>query len=631
MFPEAAAEGGKVDFNRLRLALGESVETGRERFGLTWAGKADCFTAIQSPSLGTLLPAPEQSVDWESTENVVIEGDNLEVLKLLQKSYFGKIKMIYIDPPYNTGSDFIYPDNYAESLQTYLEYTGQVDPEGKVYGTNAETDGRFHSKWLNMMFPRIYLAANLLRDDGVLAISIGENELGNLTQLCNELLGEENRVTICSRVMKTGGQKGLHFSPCVDYVLIYAKDIEILGPFRQDISQNLIDKVYTKIAESGPRKGERYRIMGLYQPYLDPRANQRYFIGCPDGQLVIPPGSTFPSVATEGQIVKPTDGDGVWRWTYETYKQESDKGNVEFVKSDKTSLVTPSGKPATWNVYTRIWLNERLEEGQVPGNILERFENRHSSAELKELDIPFEFSKPSTLVKLLMSICGVGEGDITLDFFAGSGSTGHAALELAKERGGTRPFICVQLPEPTGIESAEHKAGYKTIADICKERLRRVIKRLNDSDHGKLDRVEAGKPDRGLRVYRLAASNFQVWDSARPDGVDSLQRQLTEHVDHLVKGRSEQDLLAELLLKSGYPPTTHIQGISVSDKAAYKVSAGQLLICLDRQLTHEAVRAMADLKPDRVVCLDEGFVGNDQLKVNAAQTFKTKGIAFQTV
>ncbi len=305
------------------------------------------------------------------------------------------------------------------------------------------------------MYPRLLAARQLLREDGVIIISIGETELGNLLHLCNEVFGERNLITVCSRVMKTGGQKGVHFSPCVDYVAVIAKNIDGLGPFREEIGQNLIDKVYTKTAENGPRKGEKYRVMGLYQAMLDTRANQRFYIECPDGELVIPPGISFPDKQSEGDQVKPLDGDGVWRWTFPRYSKEKNQQNVEFIKSDRTSLVKPDGSKASWNVYYKIWLNDRLEQGQLPGNILQKFESRHSSAELKELDIPFDFAKPTELIKFLMSVCGVKEDDIILDFFAGSGTTAHAALNFNLEDDGNRQFILVQLPEQTDLNSEE--------------------------------------------------------------------------------------------------------------------------------------------------------------------------------
>lgn len=625
LFPEIRTEDGKLDFERLKLALGEAVDVGKERYGMNWPGKADCFKTLQMPSLGTLRPCPEESVNFDTTENLIIEGDNLEVLKLLQKSYLGKVKMIYIDPPYNTGNDFIYPDNYAESLQTYLEYTGQVDAEGRKFGTNTDSDGRFHSKWLNMMYPRLYLARNLLRDDGTIAISIGEDELGNLLHLCNEVFGEENLITICSRVMKTGGQKGVHFSPCVDYIIVVAKSIDSLDPFRQQIGQNVIDKVYTKTAVDGPRRGEKYRLMGLYQAMLDKRANQRFYIECPDGELVIPPGVSFPDEQREGSQVTPQDEDGVWRWTYSRYSKEKGQQNVEFIKSDRTSLVKPDGSRASWNVYYKIWLNDRLEQGQLPGNILEKFESRHSSAELKVLQIPFDFAKPSALIKFLMTVCGVKEGDITLDFFAGSGSTGHAALELSLETGQARPFICVQLPERTSAESEEYKNGFKTISSITMERIRRVGKRLQELHVGR-------DGDVGFRVFKLAESNLKPWNAEVPHDASALEKQLELHVEHIREGRTADDLLYEILLKSGFPLTTPVETLQLSGKTVHSVAGGALFICLERALTLELIRAMAERKPERVVCLDEGFANNDQLKANAVQIFKTKGVtSFRTV
>lgn len=625
LFPEARTEGGDIDFARLQTALGNKLDVGRERFGLVWPGKADCFKTIQAGSSATLVPAEDLSEAFEKTENVFIEGDNLEVLKLLQKPYLGKIKLIYIDPPYNTGSDLIYPDNFSESLQTYLIYTGQADSGGRKFGTNTEADGRFHSNWLNMMFPRLYLARNLLREDGVIAISIGEGELQNLLRICDEIFGEENRITVCSRVMKTGGQKGLYFSPCVDYVAIYARNVDELDPFRAEIGQNVIDKVYTKVAKDGARKGERYRQMGLYQAMLDARANQRYFIECPDGELVIPPGDSMPELTAEGEQCAPLDGDGVWRWTYARYKKEKEAGNIDFVRSEKTSLITKDGKQGAWNVYYKIWLNDRLEQGQLPGNILDKFESRHSSAELKALEIPFDFAKPTALIKFLMSVCGVKDGDVTLDFFAGSGSTGHAAMAVALELDESRPFICVQIPELTADDSEEAKAGFKTISAIAMERLRRAGKQLSE-----LHATRQG--DVGFRVFKLAESNLLPWDSDASSQEAALKKQLELHVNHIRDGRRDKDILVELLLKSGFPLTTQVEEKAVAGKKVFSVGGDVLLICLERELTLELIRAMADLKPERVVCLDEGFAGNDQLKANAVQTFRTKGVAsFRTV
>jgi len=613
LFPEAVKEG-KIDFDVLKQLLGGTIDEREERYGLNWHGKRRARQLALTPSTGTLRPCPEESVDWNTTQNLMIEGDNLEVLKLLQKSYAGKVKLIYIDPPYNTGKDFVYPDDFRDNIRNYLELTGQIEGDKRI-SSNTEASGRFHTDWLNMMYPRLYVGKSLLGINGVAAISIGEAELGSLLIVCNEIFGEENLVTICSRVMKTGGQKGVHFSPCVDYVLIYARDIQSLEPFRQEIGQNVIDKVYTKIQEGGARNGERYRSMGLYQAMLDARANQRYFIECPDGQLVIPPGQSIPHKHAEGEQTRPADGDGVWRWTYTRYKDEKAADNIEFIRSDRTSLIQPNGSPAHWNVYYKIWLNDRLEDGQLPGNILEKFESRHSSAELKKIDIPFEFAKPTALIKFLMSVCGVKDGDLVLDFFAGSASTGHAAQELAAELGSKRPFICVQLPEPTSPGSEEHKAGFATISEISKERLRRSAKQLAELHTGR-------DADLGFRVLKLDTSNVRAWDPRRDDIAGSLD----ESVDHLKADRTELDILIELLLKLGLELTVPTEERKIAGKTVYNIGAGTLIACLDTKIPAKDVEKLAhgiaawhkELAPagETVVVFRDSAFADDVAKTN---------------
>ncbi len=644
LFPEIRTEGGKIDFDRLKRVLGETADPGKERYGMNWPGKADCFKTIQQPSLATLRPCPEESVNFDTTENLIIEGDNLEVLKLLQKSYIGKIKMIYIDPPYNTGNDFIYPDNYSESLQTYLEYTKQVDDQGKKFSTNTDTDGRFHSKWLNMMYPRLYLARNLLKENGVLFISIGQTEISNLVDLCDDIFGEENRIAICTRLMKTGGQKGKFFSPNTDYVVIYARNIEMVEPFRDDLGEELIAKVYNQIETDGPRKGEHYRIMGLFQPTLDARANQRYFIQCPDGSFVIPPGTTFPIDINQGSKIKPLSGDGVWRWTYDRYHNEFSSGNIVFKETTTSPLLTAQREKSKWNIYTKIWLKERQEEGRVPLDVFEKFENRHSSQELEQLNIPFDFAKPKDLISYLMGICNVGNNEIVLDFFAGSGTTAHAAFALNKEDNENRHFILVQLPEPTRTqnsdgswnESPAWKAGHKTISDITKERVRQVIARTrNESKQQPLLEADESEKlvDLGFKVFKLTESNFKPWQAEVPSGdTETLTKQLEFHASNLRDERTPADFLYEILLKSGFPLATKVEKLSLSGKAVFSIAEGAMLICLDDALTHELIKAMADRKPERVICLDEGFAGNDQLKTNAVQTMKARGVtSFKTV
>jgi len=560
LFPEAFSEGLKIDWDKLRLTLGETVDVGKERYGMNWPGKADCFKTIQQPSIATLVPARDESINFDTTENLFIEGDNLEVLKLLQKSYLGKVKMIYIDPPYNTGNEFIYPDNYSENLETYLEYTGQVDSTGKKFGTNTDTDGRFHSKWLNMMYPRLFLAKNLLCENGVIFISIGEDEFSNLRLLMNEILGEENYISTISRVMKSGGNKGKFFSPNIDYLLVYAKNIYQIEDFKGELDDDLVKKLYNKNQETGKRKGEKYRPFGLYQSSLDSRPNQRYFIKCPDGSLAIPPGKTMPIDKNDGSKVTPYSNDGCWRWSLERYLEENENDNIVFIKSPSGVLIDENGNPSKWNVYTKIWLNDRQEAGQIPVNFITKYENRHSAKELKELEISFDFSKPVGLIKFLASICNLNNNDISLDFFAGSGTTAHAIMELNKDDGGNRKYICVQIPEPTDEKSEAYKTGYKNIAEISKERIRRVaakIKKEQDekglkeagslfsSQNNQENQINQGS-DLGFKVFKLDHSNFKIWDATLEKEPEAIQQRLFEHIDHISPEAAQESILYEL-------------------------------------------------------------------------------------
>lgn len=597
LFPEVRTEGGQIDFERLKLALGEVVDTGRERYGLTWPGKADCFRAIQTPSMGTLRPAPEESVRFDTTENLIIEGDNLEVLKLLQKSYLGKVKMIYIDPPYNTGNDFIYPDNFSESLQTYLQYTGQVDAEGKKFSTNTDTDGRFHSRWLNMMYPRLYLARNLLREDGLIFISIDDHEQSRLVWLCDEIFGEENfRGKITRNTGTPTGQGNDVLVNLIDYVVVYSRseDADLTGlEFTEEDAE-----IYDREDARG-----RYLTRPLRKTGGEDRREDRpsmYFeIESPDGTAVFPIG--------------PGGYESRWRCGRTRYDTLVSGGLIEWKRNDDTG---------EWRPYQKFYLEGRTKQ---PSNLWADIEgNKKASLDLKALfgEKLFDAPKPVELLSRCIAIGSDGEG-VILDFFAGSGTTGHAVLNLNKQDGGDRKFILVQLPEPTERED------YPTIAEITKERVRRVIKNLDVEDEGKLELASGPEPDRGFRVYKLAESNFTTWDAQVATPAE-LAGQLTAHVDHLRAGRSDQDLLAEIILKAGLPLTAPVETIDVAGVPAHRVNGGELLVSLSRALTLEAVRAMAASAPERVVCLDAGFEDNDQLKANAVQLFKAKNIVFRT-
>lgn len=615
LFPDVFSEN-KIDFEALKAALGEEVDDSEERYNFTWKGKNKARQIAQTPSTGTLRPCKEESVNWDTTENLFIEGDNLEVLKLLQKSYHKKVKMIYIDPPYNTGNDFVYKDSFQDNLKNYLKTTGQLDNEGFKLSPNSDTSGRYHSAWLNMIYPRMKLARNLLKESGVLFMSIGQAELDNSVKVLDEIFGEDNRVSICTRLMKTGGQKGKFFSPNTDYVLVYAKNIEFLENFRGEISEELQDKVYNQIETEGERKGERYRSMGLFQPTLEKRPNQRYYIECPDGELVIPPGETFPHTKKDAEKILPVDGDGVWRWSCARYLEEISKGNILFKETSTSPLLTSSKSQSKWNIYTKIWLNERLESGSLPLDMFDKFENRHSSKELKALDIPFDFAKPIDLILYLMQIIDLNESDIVLDFFAGSATTAHSVMKfnsLTKDK--KIRFFCIQLPERIDENSSIYKKGYKYITDIGISRIKKAATYIENIQ------------DNGFKIFRLDETNIRPWD-ADFDNLESVLRQSTESIK---ENRSNEDVLYEIFLKYGYDLTTLVETETVNGKEVFVVGAGALIVCLDDGITSEVVEGIAKLKdkldPEitQVVFKDAGFADSN-VKTNAIQILKQAGV-----
>ena len=592
LFPEIRTESDKLDFDRLRLTLGDAVDVGKERYGLNWPGKADCFKSIQSPSLGTLLPCAEESVNFDITENLIIEGDNLEVLKLLQKSYLGQVKMMYIDPPYNTGNDFIYPDNFAESLQTYLEYTGQLDSGGKKFSTNTEADGRFHSKWLNMMYPRLYLARNLLRDDGIIFISIDDNEFSNLKRLCDEIFGEENFVaTVIWQKVFSPKNTAAYFSEDHDYLLVFARLKEAWEPELLPRSDDATAR-YTNPDNDprGPWMSGAIQARNYY-------SKGEYEVASPSGKRFSNPKGTY------------------WRFSHEKFL-ELEKDNRIWWGEQK------DGVPRL-----KRFLSE-VKKGVVPQTLWKYEDVGHTQEAKEELLKYVEFEhgenvlnsvKPSRLIRHALKIGTSPESDdIVLDFFAGSGSTAHAVLAQNAEDGGRRRFVLVQLPEPL----PQPEKATKTIADLMKSRVRNVIKELDAQNSGKLALDGANKQLRGFRVFKLAESNLKAWNAEVPHDAPVLERQLELHVSHILEGRTDQDILYEILLKSGYPLTTSVEIVVLAGKTVHSVAGGQLLICLERKLTLELIRAMAERKPERVVCLDDGFAGNDQLKTNAAHIFE---------
>ncbi len=615
IFPEAFTEGNKVDWDKLRLTLGENIDTGKERFGMNWPGKADCFKTIQQPSIATLVPDREESINFDTTENLFIEGDNLEVLKLLQKSYLGKVKMIYIDPPYNTGNEFLYPDNYSENLNTYLEYSGQIDGEGRKFSTNAETDGRFHSKWLNMMYPRLFLAKNLLKEDGVIFISIDDHEVHNLKSLSNEIFGEENFVTqLVWQKRYTRSNNTDTFTSVIEHILVYGKNN--FKPFLLKRNEEA-DNRYTN-PDNDPR-GPWKAMPFFSQATPAQRPNLAYGIENP----------------STNEIIYPIEK--AWRSTKEVFEDYKLNNQVWWGKDGKSKQ--PSIKK---------FLSE-AREGMTPINLWDhKFAGNTDDAnkEIKDLfeTKVFDTPKPTTLLKRMLEL-STDLNDIVLDFFAGSATTAAAVLDLNKEDViGKRKFISVQLPEPTDEKTDAFKAGYKTIAEISKERIRRVIKK-NNNEQAEKEKKEKDtlfgnqqlennnqQLDLGFKVFKLQKSNFKIWDANIAKEPEYIQQALFEHIDHISPEAAQEAILYELLLKSGFPLATPIETITFADKNVYSIADGELLICLEKELTNEVITAMAEKQPSRVICLDEGFQDNDQLKTNAVKIMASKGVVnFRTV
>lgn len=646
LFPEAFTEGGKVDFDRLKTTLGEIVDNGKERYGMNWPGKSECFRTIQAPSRATLRPNRNESVNFDSTENLIIEGDNLEVLKLLQKGYLGQVKMIYIDPPYNTGNDFIYPDNYSENLDTYLSYTGQIDSEGKRFSTNPDTDGRFHSKWLNMMYPRLFLARNLLRDDGIIFISIDDHEIDNLRKICDEIFGEEN---FCSQfVWNTEGNTDNQYQVKVnhEYILAYYRNIE----FCEQAIGHVIDP--NTPAESNLWKGIADNNINKNNP-----ANPPTIVELPAG---------FPSSEKELFYQKKTLDDAFFEETRadkyisdsvkERYNLESKSGLpvklddmiikdyklvqpcrvyvgmanknklLEFIANDCEPIMD-DGTPLKFYINVNAGVRYQRENDK-PRNVLSVLRGLGTTEKtktyLKKLGITFDYPKPVSLIEYLIKIGCEGNG-IVMDFFAGSGTTAEAVANLNSSQDGRRQFICIQLPENIRDEKGTENRESDNIAAIAKKRVKTVLEKLRESNP-----LFSG--DLGVRVFKLDTSNFKPWDGAQPETPDGVAKQLELHVDHVLPDRSQEDILTELLLKSGFALSTKIEAIQLAGKQVFSVEGGTMLVCLDSKLTPDVIKAMADMKPSRVICLDDGFQGNDQLKTNAVQTMKARGVlSFRTV
>lgn len=588
LFPEAFSEG-KIDFEVLKQCLGGVVDDREEKYGLNWHGKRRARQIALTPSTGTLLPCLEDSVDWDTTQNLMIEGDNLEVLKLLQKSYAGKVKMIYIDPPYNTGKDFVYRDDFRDSIANYLALTGQIDSAGKKSTSNTESSGRFHTDWLNMMYPRLKLAREMLRADGTIFISIDDVEVKSVRTLCDEIFGEEN--FICTIVWQkvyspANDKKGV--DAMHDYVIAYQKSASFNVNLLPRTSKQ--DDAYSN-QDNDPR--------GPWKAVDTTRAEHRDY-------------AYYPITTPSGREVYPAQGRS---WV--------------FTKEELPGLIADNrlwfGKDGNSKPSKKLFLTE-VKQGIVPTTWWSHEDGGHNDGAKKELKalmpegLPFQTPKPTKLIQRIAQIATSPHGeDIILDFFAGSGTTADAILRLNTEDDGNRRVVLVQIPEATG------QADYPTIADICKERFSRVGRKVRTEK-------PAFSGDLGFRAYKLAASNIRAWEP----NVSDLEATLFNNTEHLVPGRTEADILTELLLKLGLDLCVPIETKDIAGKSVHSVGAGALIVCLSDGITRETVeglaqgiiawwQALAPAGDTRIVFKDSAFA-DDVAKTNMAAILNQAGI-----
>ena len=633
LFPEAFTEG-KIDFEALQQLLGGTVDEGEEKYGLNWHGKRSARQIALTPSTGTLRPCPEDSVDWDTTQNLMIEGDNLEVLKLLQKSYAGKVKLIYIDPPYNTGNDFIYHDNYQDNIKNYLDLTGQVDGNGSKLASNTEASGRFHTDWLNMLYPRLKVARNLLSDNGMIVVHIDEHEQHSLTMLLHEIFGEENDLGTCvwDKRNPKGDARGIAYqhesiamvarnadvlferAPLkrpkrnAQCMLEYAKEVVRTSASIEEAAKRYREWLKTQNGLSGGEAmydrisldGRVYRLVSMAWPNKK-RAPDQYFI-----PLIHP--------VTRKPCPLPDRG---WRNPPDTMKELLTKGLIEF------------GSDETTQPQRRYFLDENLYE-----NVASIFPFGGSDdALLKELGIPWDQPKPLEIVSAIVSWCS-NEHDIVLDFFAGSGTLGHAVMAKNAADGGDRRYILVQLPEPLDPENKDQKTAAdfcdkllkpRTIAELTKERLRRAGKKIREENP-----LLTG--DLGFRVFKLDSSNIREWEADRENLVATLE----QHAEHLKTDRTEADILYELLLKFGLDLTVHIDQKTIVGKTVHSIGNGVLLVCLTERITRDEVEPLAQgiivwhkaLAPvGATICMfrDSSFA-DDVVKTNLAAILNQSGL-----
>jgi len=601
LIPEAFSEG-QLDVSALKRALGgEALIEGGERYALTWAGKANAYKVLQTPSRATLRPQRDLSVNFDEAQHVFIEGENLEVLKVLQKAYFGKVKLIYIDPPYNTGSDsFIYPDRFQESKEDYLRRINDLGDDGTLmregfFRKNSKESGHYHSNWLSMMLPRLYIARNLLREDGVIFVSCDDNEVHNLRCLMNEVFGEENFIT--QHVWKKsygGGSKVKHVVVLHEYVLCYARTKEKLGVLELPPDPKVL-KYYKYKDEKFEVRGP-YRLQPLATNSMDERENLRY------------------PIIHEGEEIWP---EKQWQWSQDRV-QTAQTANELAIARVKGS----------WSVNYKQYLRDEdgIERGAKPFSVLEGPYTQTGTDEIKELfgdGKVFPFPKPKGLIRHFLTFVHDDPDALILDFFAGSCPTAHALIEWNAGTDSRRRFVCVQLPEPTEEASEAKAAGFNTIADISRSRICKAI----DATNALVDLASEQVSRPGFKSFLLAPSNFKQW---RGDGIDTPE-QLAEQMLMFAKSEKEgaavEHMLYELLLKFGQELSTPVETLDVSGGKVYAIHDRKMLFMLE-SFTDAMIQPLVDMKPREIIAIDGVFHDSDPLKSNLDLQCRDAGIKF---
>jgi adenine-specific DNA-methyltransferase len=623
LFPDVFSEG-KINFDRLQEVLGNYVAQDEDHYNFTWHGKRKAGRLAQTPSTGTLRPCKEESSDWDKTHNLFIEGDNLEVLKLLQKSYHRRVKMIYIDPPYNTGNDFVYEDDFKDGVKNYLEITGQLNSEGKKVGTNSSSAGRYHTNWLNMMYPRLKLARNLLKEDGAIFISIDEHEVHNLRSICNDIFGETNFLASIANVNNPKGRSDdSYFATAHEYLVIYAKNAQVTKLYGFEPEEKILRR-YNKHDDND----KKYREIDLRKTGDADRREDRqdmfyYFYFNEAAQSLRVSKNVDPQDGETKIIPLRDDGsDGRWRWGFRNAEE-----NI-------TSLIAkymPNRK--IWGIFEKDYLDGRPPVKPTTAWTFKDVNSERGSEQFIELGFDKEvFQRPKPLGTLRRAI-EIGtipmQQSIVLDFFSGSGGLVQAAFELEAEGIRDLSVIAVQLPEPIDSSDKEQRFAYEfckkngfpaKVSEITKERIRRAAKKIKNE-------YPDYTGDLGFKVLKLDTSNIKMWEA----GFDTLKEDLLNAIDYIKQDRSSDDVLFELLLKYGLDLTVPIETRAIAGKKVYSIGLGALIVCLDENVSIDVIDGIgalkAELNPEimRVVFKDNGFK-DDVVKTNAIQALKRFGI-----